>query len=78
MEDLSRRWPTDSTKRGSQGLTEAKEDMWSASRFLRLCYDCQHDVVVVILIVGAGISLTLFPAHKIIFLLLGCLAQHQY
>lgn len=64
--------------RGLQGSQTLKKICDLHRVFFIYVNDCQPDVVVVLLIVSAGISLTLSPALEILFLLLDCLAQHQY
>lgn len=64
---------------GSQRLKrQAWELHGSAPGPLCRCYECSLGVLVEFLTTGVGVSLTLLPAPRTLFLLLGCFVQPQY
>lgn len=70
---------TKSTKRGSQRLKWQARGLYGLHQVLcMLCYGCQLDIFVRLLIVGAGVFLTLSPALKLPFLLLDCFVKSHY
>lgn len=91
FKDTRRTRPTESTKQGLNGLTEAEEASEglyrSAPGPLYICCGCKLHGFVGLLIVGAGVSMTLFllldclilPKHEgfhlvFLYLVLFCLA----
>jgi hypothetical protein len=75
-----RMWPTESTKKGSQVLTETEAQSWSlhGSVFGHLCIGCGYLACSFCGIhnnVNGEVSLTLLPSLGTFFLLLGCLTS---
>ena len=66
-------WATESTKQNSEGLTETEvaimEPAWVYAMLASLVF--LWDLLTVV----SGLSLTLFPAFRMLFHLFGCLIQ---
>jgi hypothetical protein len=63
---------------GSHGLKQQARRSGSSPGPLHICYSCYIGGFVGLLTVGVGVSLTLLPTLRILFLLLGCFLQCQY